>query len=60
MDTMNKFFVGIQGDNVAVLNPPRGLLSKDDAIIFAAWLVTMAGDYDGERFNAAFDAVKST
>lgn len=42
MDTFNKFGVGVVGDDVAVVFPPRGRLTREDAMMLAAWLVTMA------------------
>lgn len=60
MDTTdNKQLVGSRGDMVVVLNPPRGPLSKDDALMFAAWLVVLAGK-SLDEFREAFDAVCNT
>jgi hypothetical protein len=41
METFNKFGVGLAGADVVILMPPRRL-SPADAVMFAAWLVTMA------------------
>ncbi|MGA2165150.1 MAG: hypothetical protein ABSH36_11865 [Solirubrobacteraceae bacterium] len=57
-DRLNKFFVGSQGDGLRILNPPRGIISHDDAIELAAWLVLLAGDFDGEKFMAVLEDLK--
>lgn len=38
----NKYMVGVQGDMVVVGNPPRVPMTADDAMCFAAYLLTMA------------------
>jgi hypothetical protein len=59
MDTFNKHMVGVQGDNILIMNPPRGPMSKADALVFAAWIVTLA-DYseDEKDFRNALEAVR--
>lgn len=57
IDTMNKFMVGVQGDSIVMLRPPRGAISKKDALVFAAWIATLADD-DGLSFDAALKAVQ--
>lgn len=52
----NKFGVGAQAGGVRILMPPKGPISKEDAIELAAWLVITSGDYDGERFKKVLDA----
>lgn len=47
MDTFNKYMVGVQGDNVVIMNPPRGPISKADALMLAAWIVTLAANDEG-------------
>lgn len=43
MCTENRFFVGTIGaGQVAILKPPRGAMSRDDALNLAAWLVVLA------------------
>jgi hypothetical protein len=54
MDTFNKWMLGLQGDEILVLNPPRQL-TKEEALIFAAWLVILAGTM--EEFNKAYEEV---
>lgn len=44
MDIGNRFMVGCQGNSLVILNPPTRLtlLSPDEALLLAAWLVAMA------------------
>lgn len=60
IDTVNKFLVSSVGDNVAIMNPPRGRLSRSDALLLAAWLVALAPD-DGTEptFQQVLTAVLS-
>lgn len=57
IDTFNKFLVGAQGENIAVVSLGR-TMSKPDALILAAWLVALADD-KGE-FPAILAAVSSS
>ena len=41
----NQWGVGMQGDSIVILGPPRRL-SKDDALTFAAWIVALTGRDD--------------
>lgn len=45
---LNKYGVGLVGDGIAVVMPPRGRITADDATEFAAWLLTMAVVADKE------------
>jgi len=58
MDTFNKHMVGAQGDNIVIMMPPRGPMSKEEALIFAAWIVSLA-TYDDAEFQKALEAVRS-
>lgn len=60
MDTMNKHLVGVQGDKIVIMMPPREPMSKPEALVFAAWIVTLA-DYseDEKDFRSALEAVRS-
>lgn len=60
MDTSNKHMVGVMGQEIVIMNPPRRL-SKDDALMFAAWIVALAEyEHDGESaFQQCRDAVES-
>lgn len=59
IDTTNRHVVGIQGDYIGMLIPPRGLMTTDEALTLAAWLVTLA-DYRGERFKEILNAVQNS
>ncbi len=59
MDTLNKHYVGVQGDNIVIMLPPPGPISKADALVFAAWIVTLADD-DETGFPKALEAVRNT
>lgn len=59
IETRNKFMVSLQGDRVLVMNPPRGPISHDDALLLAAYLVALA--FQGEHtFEEVREAVEST
>lgn len=58
IDTLNKFMVGVQGENINILMPPRGPISKQDALLLAAWIVTLAADDEGSNFDAVLRAVQ--
>ena len=58
MDTRNRFLVGAQGDKINILNPPVGPITREDALLFAAWLVAIA-DVD-DIFAHTLEAVEST
>lgn len=59
MDTFNKHMVGMQAGKITILNPPRGQIDKEDALVFAAWIVAIA-DPTGEKFKEALEAVTNT
>lgn len=59
MDTFNQYIVGIRGDDITILNPPPGSICKEDALVFAAWIVSLA-DPTGEEFKKALEAVTSS
>lgn len=57
MDTTNKYMVSALGDRLLILNPPKNTISKDDALLLAAWLVVLA-DPAEEEFEAVLFAVQ--
>ena len=59
IETFNKYGVGMQGGKFGMLMPPRGLMTQDEALLLAAWLVALA-DPVGDKFHAIFDAVQRT
>jgi hypothetical protein len=58
-ETMNKFLVGIQGDRISIMNPPRANIPKSEALLLAAWLVVLAEDHDGD-FECILEAVRNS
>lgn len=58
IETLNKFLVGARGDKVVIMLPPRGELSRKDALGLAAWLVAIA-EQDNE-FQSVLNAVRNT
>ena len=42
MNTNNNHFIGVRGNQVFVLKPISAEMSPEEAMIAAAWLVTMA------------------
>lgn len=59
VDTINEFLVGANGHGVVVMNPPRGPISKEQAIRLAAYLIALSGATD-EEVDAMRNAVEST
>jgi hypothetical protein len=53
----NSFLVAVQGDNIVMFNPPRGPISKEQALNLAAWLVALADTED--KFDRVLAAVQS-
>ena len=58
VDTTNRYFVGARADKIVVMNPPHEM-TKSQALVFAAWIATLADD-DGISFDAALAAVQNT
>lgn len=58
MNVPNKFFVGAAGAGIAVMNPPRVPISKEDALNLAAHLVVLSMASD-EEFKAVLEAVQN-
>jgi hypothetical protein len=61
VETFNEFAVSVQGGNVVILMSPR-CLTGEQAMRFAAWLVTMAdiADTSLPPFGEYLNAVQST
>lgn len=55
---MNEFLVSMQGDKIAILMPPRGPITKEQALRLAAWIVSLA-DPLGEAFADVLNQVQS-
>ncbi len=61
VDTLNKFLVAVNGETILLMNPPRVPISKADALLLAAYLVTLADDDElGPRFPGVLKAVQNT
>ena len=61
METINKWLVGVQGDKIVVGLPMRAArMSKEDALLLAAWLVTLASTDPAEDFEPILNAVLNT
>lgn len=61
-DTTNYHLVSARGDDqVVIINPPKPMVSmtKGQALVFAAWIVALAEEQDGE-FAEVLKAVQST
>ena len=59
METLNKFIVGAMADQIVIMNPPRAPISREDALLLAAWLVAIADPIEDD-FHAILNAVKDT
>lgn len=59
IDTTNKFLVAAQGGGVLIMMPPRGVMTQEDAMLLAAWLVALA-DPNADEFQKYLTAVQST
>jgi hypothetical protein len=60
MDIMNKFMVAASRSKVCIMNPPRGEMSPDDALLLAAWLVALASPMATEPFEAVLEEVENS
>jgi hypothetical protein len=59
IDTFNRFMVGVRGNDIVFLRPIPHIVSKKDALLLAAYLVTMAEEPDAPSFKEVLDAVLS-
>jgi hypothetical protein len=57
LDTFNKYMVGMAHNGLVIMNPPRTVMSTEEALVLAAWIVSMA-DPLGEKFAEALTAVQ--
>jgi len=57
IDTANKFMVGVRGDHIVVLNPPREPITNADALNLAAYIVSCVGD--DELWESTLAAVQN-
>ena len=56
LDTSNKYAVSSNRRGIVIRNPPRAEMTKDEAIRPPV-TCGRGGDFTGERFKAAFEAV---
>lgn len=60
---MNKYLVAGGNGKVSLNNPPRGGMTKEDALGLAAWLVVVAEIIDfgkGPEFTEVLEACRNT
>lgn len=60
IETLNQWMVASQGKNVRIMMPPLGVLSADEAMRLAAWLVTMAEMDATHKFEDVLKAIQNT
>lgn len=58
IETLNKFLVASKGKEIGFLKPVPGSMSADDALLLAAYLVTMAEVSATHKFQEVLDAVE--
>lgn len=59
IETFNKFMVAVSGRGIGMLNPPRGPMTADDALILAAYLVSIAEMDATHKFEEVLKAVQN-
>jgi hypothetical protein len=58
IDTTNKFSVSAAPDGIRIMNPPHGVIGADDALLLAAWLLTLAKGEASQPFEDVLEAVQ--
>jgi hypothetical protein len=58
IDTTHKFSVGAVPNGISIGNPPHGVIGADDALLLAAWLLTLAKDQASQLFEDVLEAVQ--
>lgn len=58
MDTENKYMVSSRNSQVAFIRGIPATMTKDDALLFAAWIVAIADD--GEKFGKILEEVQGS
>jgi hypothetical protein len=60
IETLNKFFVAVGAGKVIIMRPPmQGALTPDDAMLLAAYLVSMAEMDATHKFEDVLKAVRN-
>jgi hypothetical protein len=58
---MNQFGVAVRNEQIVILLPPTGPITKEDALLLAAYLVVLADESADEwNFKEILQAVKNT
>ena len=57
---IDRFMVSANSMGVALVRPPHGLMSYDDALVLAAWLVSIADPQPSHTFKEVLEAVQET
>jgi hypothetical protein len=58
INTVNVFVVCAMGTGIVIQNPPRTIITADEALNLAAWLVALVADR--ERFDNVLKAIENT
>lgn len=58
IDTSNKFMIGMHGDGLVFMRPVPRRMSQQEALLLAAWLVSIVGD--DELWARTLKAVQNT
>jgi len=58
IDTFNKFMVAMKDDKIVMIRPPLQPITKEEALLLAAWIVALAEDNEDE-FQQVLDAIRS-
>lgn len=59
LDIGNRHMVGVMGQTIVVMNPPKQL-TPDEALVFAAWLVALAEYQASVKFEDVLTKVQNT
>lgn len=60
LDLGNYQMVGIQAGNIGVAFPTHKLMTPDEALVHAAWIVALAEPNSEHKFEDVLKKVKST
>lgn len=60
IDVANRFMVAANSMGLMLVRPPHGLMSYDDALVLAAWLVSIAEPRASFTFKEVLDEVQGT
>ena len=63
IDITNEQLVGMKGDSIVVVLPPKRVMPCESALVHAAWIVVLAASHlenGWERWEQILQAVKNT